>query len=108
MAGVNNALAEKHVPYVKPRKDWLAGPEGRKADRVCICRPLQERLLNPPSACACSPMYIAALFMNAPGKTAPDSKSLLVLRLSTQMCQLLQRRASSTQNKVSNPMSAYD
>ena len=36
MAGVNNQLAEKHVPYVVPRKDWLAGPEGRKADRVCL------------------------------------------------------------------------
>ncbi len=59
MAGVNNALAEKHVPYVKPRKDWLAGPEGRKADRVCIGRLLQERLLSPPSACPCSPMYFA-------------------------------------------------
>ena len=34
MAGVNNELAERHVPYVKPRMDWLAGPEGRKADRV--------------------------------------------------------------------------
>ncbi|CAK0783213.1 hypothetical protein CVIRNUC_006412 [Coccomyxa viridis] len=34
MAGVNNQLAEKHVPYVVPRRDWLAGPEGRKADRV--------------------------------------------------------------------------
>ena len=81
MAGVNNALAEKHVPYVKPRKDWLAGPEGRKADRVCTCRPLQERLLNPPSACPCSPTYILALFvMIAPDKAAPDSNILLVLR----------------------------
>lgn len=59
MAGVNNALAEKHVPYVKPRKDWLAGPEGRKADRVYIGRLLQERLLSPPSACPCSSTYYA-------------------------------------------------
>ena len=41
MAGVNNALAEKHVPYVVPRMDWLAGPEGRKADRVCCGKPMK-------------------------------------------------------------------
>ena len=34
MTGVNNALAERHVPYVQPRHDWLAGPDGRKSDRV--------------------------------------------------------------------------
>ncbi len=34
MTGVSGELAERHVPFVKPRMDWLAGPEGRKADRV--------------------------------------------------------------------------
>lgn len=34
MTGVTGELAERHVSYVKPRRDWLAGPEGRKADRV--------------------------------------------------------------------------
>ena len=34
MQGVNNALAVKHLADVAPRKDWLAGPSGRRADKV--------------------------------------------------------------------------
>ena len=44
---MNNQLAEKHVPYVVPRRDWLAGPEGRKADRVCLSQK------GPPPSDAC-------------------------------------------------------
>ncbi len=32
--GVQNELALRHVPYVAPRQDWLAGPYGRRADKV--------------------------------------------------------------------------
>ena len=46
MAGVNNELAERHVPYVEARTDWLAGPEGRKADRV---RTLHSPPQTPPA-----------------------------------------------------------
>lgn len=34
LAGVENALALKHVPNVAPRQDWFAGPLGRRADKV--------------------------------------------------------------------------
>lgn len=33
MKGVKNALAMKHVPYVKPRNDTIAGPRGRRGDQ---------------------------------------------------------------------------
>ena len=32
--GVQNELALRHVPNVAPRQDWLAGPYGRRADKV--------------------------------------------------------------------------
>ncbi|KAL4443932.1 hypothetical protein ABPG75_011669 [Micractinium tetrahymenae] len=34
MKGVKNQLAMKHVPYVKPRNDTIAGPRGRRGDQV--------------------------------------------------------------------------
>ena len=34
MKGVNNKLAMKHIPEVKPRNDTLAGPRGRRGDMV--------------------------------------------------------------------------
>ena len=34
MKGVNNELAMKHVPDVKPRTDTLAGPKGRRGDQA--------------------------------------------------------------------------
>jgi hypothetical protein len=34
LEGVHNALALKHVPHVQPRQDTLAGPKGRRADKV--------------------------------------------------------------------------
>ncbi|KAL4426165.1 hypothetical protein ABPG77_007447 [Micractinium sp. CCAP 211/92] len=34
MKGVKNKLAMKHVPYVKPRNDTIAGPRGRRGDQV--------------------------------------------------------------------------
>ncbi len=34
LKGVKNELALKHVPYVEPRNDTLAGPEGRRGDQV--------------------------------------------------------------------------
>lgn len=34
MIGVNNALADKHIPEVARRNDTLAGPAGRRSDQV--------------------------------------------------------------------------
>jgi hypothetical protein len=34
LKGVNNPLAEKHIPEISPRNDELAGPKGRRADQV--------------------------------------------------------------------------
>eukprot|EP00884_Botryococcus_braunii_P008933 jgi/Botrbrau1/18040/Bobra.0062s0028.1 len=34
MKGVNNELALKHVPFVTPRNDTIAGPLGRRGDQV--------------------------------------------------------------------------
>ncbi|EFN59242.1 hypothetical protein CHLNCDRAFT_138234 [Chlorella variabilis] len=34
MKGVKNALAMKHVPWVLPRNDTMAGPRGRRGDQV--------------------------------------------------------------------------
>ena len=34
LKGVSNELALKHVPYVVPRNDTLAGPRGRRGDQV--------------------------------------------------------------------------
>jgi hypothetical protein len=34
LKGVSNELALKHVPYVVPRNDTLAGPSGRRGDQV--------------------------------------------------------------------------
>ncbi|KAK9819905.1 hypothetical protein WJX72_003823 [[Myrmecia] bisecta] len=34
MKGVNNELAEKHIPWVARRNDTIAGPYGRKGDMV--------------------------------------------------------------------------
>mmetsp|Transcript_18843 Transcript_18843/g.47580 ORF Transcript_18843/g.47580 Transcript_18843/m.47580 type:complete len:587 (-) Transcript_18843:329-2089(-) len=34
LKGVNNALAMKHIPHVRPRTDSLAGPPGRRSDQV--------------------------------------------------------------------------
>ena len=34
MKGVNNRLALKHIPEIKPRDDELAGPKGRRSDQV--------------------------------------------------------------------------
>ena len=36
LKGVSNELALKHVPYVVPRNDTLAGPRGRRGDQVCL------------------------------------------------------------------------
>lgn len=41
MKGVNNKLAMKHVPWVLPRNDTIAGPYGRRGDMVggfCMMR----------------------------------------------------------------------
>ena len=34
LKGVQNELALKHIPHVKPRNDTLAGPVGRMGDMV--------------------------------------------------------------------------
>lgn len=34
LKGVVNELALKHVPFVEPRNDTLAGPKGRRGDQV--------------------------------------------------------------------------
>ncbi|KAI8477380.1 MAG: hypothetical protein J3K34DRAFT_398046 [Monoraphidium minutum] len=34
LIGVNNALADRHVPRAPRKRDALAGPEGRRADRI--------------------------------------------------------------------------
>lgn len=34
MIGVNNELADRHIPEVQRRYDHLAGPAGRRADQV--------------------------------------------------------------------------
>lgn len=34
MVGVNNELADRHIPEIAPRNDTLAGPAGRRSDRV--------------------------------------------------------------------------
>jgi hypothetical protein len=34
LIGVDNALAERHIPEVPKRADALAGPQGRRADRI--------------------------------------------------------------------------
>lgn len=36
LKGVSNELALKHVPYVVPRNDTLAGPHGRRGDQVTL------------------------------------------------------------------------
>lgn len=59
MAGVSNALAEKHVPYVTPRSDWFAGPEGRKADRVNHLF-LTTVIPPPPALCCLLPLVCLA------------------------------------------------
>lgn len=35
MIGVNNELADRHIPEIPKRNDSLAGPLGRRSDKVC-------------------------------------------------------------------------
>lgn len=47
LKGVSNELALKHVPYVVPRNDTLAGPRGRRGDQVLFkLSPIQTETLQ--------------------------------------------------------------
>ena len=48
LKGVQNELALKHIPHVKPRNDTLAGPVGRMGDMVSWS--LSRRELQQPAA----------------------------------------------------------
>lgn len=52
LQGVDNELAERHIPEIMPRQDRLAGPLGRRSDKVSSCEFVTEPGLCPRYTCS--------------------------------------------------------